>query len=133
MESEIKVGWYVGFTNSKLFPKWLHRFFRFTHCYCFTATIEGILVVDPNQALVQMDILIPEVSETFIPNQLQKGDAILYVERTVDTKQFFCHCTPVNCVAAVKYILGLKSWAQTPYQLYRTLKKSGAKEYVRPN
>lgn len=30
------------------------------------------------------------------------------------------------CVNAVKHLLGIKSWAITPYQLYKSLKKKGA-------
>jgi hypothetical protein len=34
------------------------------------------------------------------------------------------------CVTTIKHLLGFKSWAFTPYQLYCALKKAGAKEIL---
>ena len=74
----------------------------------------------------------------------------LYCEpaKRSDVNKIFAHCIEQNwpclkftskvyygmpvfgfyCVSAVKHLLGFKSWAVTPYQLYCALKKSGAKE-----
>lgn len=105
---------------------WSQRFLKsgFGHCYVLTKDKYCWYTVDPRTHGLQMQILGCPVTDD-VPRMLKNDGNTVVRVMSYDIRKHRLHfrfpCL-VNCVTLVKYILGIKATAFTPYQLYKKLK-----------
>ncbi|MCB9979425.1 MAG: hypothetical protein H6862_07485 [Rhodospirillales bacterium] len=105
--------------------RWLRFFLKpgFRHCFVLVRKGGRWISFDPLAHRIDLDA--PEVPDGFdLPEWLdQRGFTVVpaWIDRRVRGPAFFA---PMNCVEAVKRVLGLRArCVVTPWRLYRHLKK----------
>ena len=90
----------------------------FKHCFCSVASGEYWILIDSRMGLPHVEVVSHSAYDLkqFYEDQ---GYTVVAIERGRPTKLPFIHS---NCVGMVKSVLGIKTFAFTPYQLYRSLK-----------
>ena len=125
--------WHVFFVSSGRQQGWWRIFTRpgFEHCFAITYDPETarwfivdwhicFLVAQPLQdEMVEMLILMAKLEDYKIVRFKPKHDGRIRYRFGWN-----------YCVSAMKHLLGLQSWAVTPYQLYCHLLKKGGKEGI---
>lgn len=73
--------------------------------------------------------IMPWSSTVDLPNHLSQHPALKVLEVKIEDgpEKFFSHLPIhwVNCMSVTKYLLGIRNWSLTPYQLYKWLLKDG--------
>lgn len=73
--------------------------------------------------------IMPWASSVDLPKHLSEHPALKVVQVEINdgAEKFFTHLPIhwVNCVSVTKYLLGIRNWSWTPYQLYKWLFKEG--------
>lgn len=95
----------------------------FRHCFVLVRKGTGWISLDPLAHRIDLDV--PEVPDGFDLAGWLSGRGLIVIPATIDRRvrgpAFFA---PMNCVEAVKRVLGLRAWrVVTPWQLYRHLVK----------
>lgn len=114
---------YLIFHNGELpCTKFLKNGFR--HILVLKNDGYNWLLINPTKSGLEIDILPLEADvsiESILKDQF-KDSSVLSVDTIPKQKSnYLFRPTLLTCVMAIKYYLGIKCWALTPYQLYRTL------------
>ena len=126
-----KIDWYIVFGYSQE-QYWWSRILKdgFDHCWAIRWDGTSWLVYHP--ALGTADVYTLDKhgynEQTDLPEIVQFTEyvAILYVKINRDRGRVRIPWifAPSTCVEAIKYLLGIRSfWTNTPYQLYKYLRK----------
>lgn len=127
--------WFAVFTNSEENP-WYYRMFlwntpkEFHHVMMLSPITDShMLVVDPTGECLHIELR--EFTEGWPKEILRLAQTNPVLEFPSDPKscRTITNCLP-SCVSVAKALMGFKSKAVTPYQLYLDLLKAGA-ELVR--
>lgn len=113
--------WFVGFVAAR--SAWYHRFLKpgYQHCFAFTPLgVDRWLVVDATW----IGLSIAEVEGKTIDALLAEVTSVLRITATLKPVRFRLFAT---CVTLCAHLTGDRSGARTPWQLYRSLRASGAK------
>lgn len=124
----IDVTWYIVFTDNDVQDHWLHSFLRrgFRHCYCLRQIGEYVYYANPTTSNIDSKIITGMPIEDYIFQE--HGDNIVLKFKypfDFNNRMFSIWNMLPTCVNVVKLFLGLKLKAQTPYQLYRQLRREG--------
>ncbi len=123
--------WFVGFSSEGT-PKW-NIFLKkgFAHCYAMSLQYPfGYIAIDPNAPFTEVHHGEPEKGTVYdtIAKLKQANHKILFVSNPINQNRCIRYIEFCSCVTIIKQLLGFHSMAQTPYQLYKALKKIGATE-----
>lgn len=105
--------------------QWLRFFLKpgFRHCFVLVRKGGRWISLDPLAHRIDLDA--PEIPDGFdLPGWLA-GRGLTVVPADIDRRvRSPAFCAPMNCVEAVKRVLGLRAWrVVTPWGLYRHLMK----------
>jgi hypothetical protein len=126
-----KVDWYIVFGYSQG-HHWWRRILKdgFEHCWAIRWDGSSWLVYHPAFGTADVYTLndLDYHAQTDLPEIVQHTEytAILYVKIQRDRGRLRVPWifAPSTCVEAVKYLLGIRAlWTNTPYQLYKYLRK----------
>mgnify|MGYP005704260311 CR=1 FL=1 len=129
-----KIIWYVVFTSKDVKPHKCQMFLKknFYHCFCFRQIDDVVYYIDPTTADISSSVYIDtsayELAKDFALKN-KKFYKVLQIEKEYDFNNRICSLRNMipNCVNVVKMFIGLKSWSQTPYQLYKHLLRNNAR------
>lgn len=127
--------WYAVFTSSEQNPWYFNIFLwntpkEFHHIFMMTpVTGSHMLVVDPTGECLHIELREFEGGWTSEILRLAKDNPVVEFPSDPKSCRTISNCLP-SCVSVAKALLGLKSNAITPYQLYQSLLKAGG-EVVR--
>lgn len=128
--------WFVAFTSYRgrnpLYRIFLRR--GFGHVFAFTKLEGAVLLLDPQEGGV-FTTTIPEPEpgchgqnlSVFIAGlkaALPEMTLVRIAAKPPQTRKHLSMFMP-SCVTAIKSILCRQTWALTPYQLYKSLRKAG--------
>jgi hypothetical protein len=119
--------WLVAFIDTANETRWWHRFVRpgFRHCLAFGFDGRCWLQVDCMLNLLDVRSF-AEAEMTLVLEILASHHArILAVHRARPVSRPVPRF-PIYCVSTIKHLLGTRSRALTPWQLYRSLLRQGA-------
>lgn len=128
-----RTGWIVFAEGQHILSRFLKPGFR--HVYYITKDEHNWLIMDPTSGSLTCTILPygPEEDVIRLFKSYRDVTAILKID-TIHVPWKTLNYNPlrmVNCVNIIKYICGIKSWAWTPYQLFKSLtKQSKNNKYV---
>lgn len=132
--------YYIAFAGGDYGNHWVHKFLHdeFYHCCVMAQTGRYCTYVNPEFCRVDFGAIYyddygqePTMPiEYAILGWAQKGFKIVRYQHTIDKKHSIRHIGNwfPTCVTLIKIIIGLKSWSQTPYQLYKDLIKQGGED-----
>lgn len=126
---DVKEFW-IGFTRGCYR---MSRFLKkgFQHTYVLTKDYDNWIELNPRNHALEFFVL-PFKLEVDVPGLLvrEKGHSCIYVkiEHRKKKNPNFNIFSTVHCVNIVKYIVGIKVFAYTPYQLYTGLLEMGDAE-----
>ena len=129
-----KIVWYVVFTSKDVKTSIHQKFLKknFYHCFCFRQIDDVVYYVDPTTADISSSVYVEtsayELAKDFALKH-KKDYKVLQIEKEYDFNSKICSLRNAlpNCVNVVKMFIGLKTWSQTPYQLYKHLLRNNAK------
>ncbi|TXH55978.1 MAG: hypothetical protein E6Q97_07555 [Desulfurellales bacterium] len=101
----------------------------FCHCFAFVAGMAGAVAVNPLKTTWDVGWWPGEPHDLAMHFLSDPRCRVLTIARPGDARYYWL--TLPNCVGVVKAMLGIKSLAVTPYQLYRDLLNYGAVELRR--
>jgi len=118
----VDITYYIVFTDINVEPHWVHRFIRkgFKHCFCFYEIEGERFCLNTTTANINYHL---GVDAAFF-----KNSTVLKFKYKFDFNNkifYFWNMLP-TCVSITKMVLGIRSRAITPYQLYKYLIKQGA-------
>lgn len=124
--------WFFVFKEgTTIFSPFLKK--GFGHVYAFSLIEDRIIVVNPHRAFIEL--LNVSYEDGFMPDSLMfaneindKNTAIvkILVEQDISERHISLANMFPSCVNLVKMVSLYRSWAQTPFQLYKSLLKNGA-------
>lgn len=126
--TDIKEFW-IGFRNASYFVRYfLKRGFQ--HTYVLLKDGGKWVELNPrNHAM--LSFVLPYPKSKNVPDEIKKeaGHRFLHikVEQKIKHQPDLNIFKPINCVNIVKYIVGIKLRAHTPYQLYKKLTRMSNK------
>jgi hypothetical protein len=109
--------------NPGMMARMLPRQWQHVCCASFQADLGVWEYVNPARDRTYFLTLSPEKFSEYLANLLNNSHAI--IEFPAHDERAFCP-TWASCVGVVKGILGIRSWAFTPEQLYDDLIRRGA-------
>lgn len=104
----------------------------FRHCWGYTQlTDEGVLTLDKGYNSLEIELEYPFSPAVYLSllRVMPFTTAILKVSRPPDPGTLY-HGAFYYCVPQIKALIGLRSWAVTPYQLYRQLLRMDGVEII---
>lgn len=121
--------YYIVFTQG---VHWIAKLLKpnFSHIYIITRDDYNWIVLNPTRGFLQVGIAAVSITEPLPMMVALPADTILKViidKR--DSGKLFGYFKLINCVTAVKYILGLRLCAVTPFQLFSRLLNFKPKDY----
>ena len=113
---------------------WFQKFLRhgFGHCFVLTHDNYNWIVLDPHRLKLVFTIPPYKVSENVPRMMVYEGYRVVKItmfDRA--TYRTGGHSPYSNCVAFVKYCLGLKLFCLTPYGLYKSLLRLNSNKQFR--
>lgn len=104
---------------------WTQRFLKagFGHCYVLTKDKYNWYTIDPRTCRLELQILGYAVNDD-VPRIFKSQGCNVVKVMAYDVRKSRLHFKSlafINCVGIVKYVLGVKLLAFTPYQLYKKL------------
>lgn len=121
-EIVIKEYW-IGFRSAQYFVRHLMKK-DFGHVYIICKDKFNWVQIDPRNASLEVYIL-PYKPEDDVPKILNENLRHRFIRFHVEQKiNKWPNLNPfkmIHCVNIVKYVLGIRVWAVTPYKLYRKL------------
>lgn len=110
----------VVFTNSERSPlRWALKD-GFHHCFCVVSVSGLWLEINSQRGMVTLRYL-TNADDVFDLGAFYREQGMNVVETTQKTDPVRSPLIARNCVGMVKAVLGVRSWAVTPYQLYKHL------------
>lgn len=118
--------WIVAFHDSPAHPEWWGRFTRskYRHISLFTYTHGAWLLIDPRLSMLDVRVMSKDEIDTYIAAINVTGGHFLRC--TVGVVRCRLPFTLLYCVTVAKRLLGIRSNAITPKQLYDFLVRRGA-------
>jgi len=107
---------------------WKGRFLKkgFNHLFILTKDNFNWYVIDPDVRFLNIKVLPLPPHEDAVSHFRNKHKMLYIKYDEVPQKYILNMFRPFTCVEVAKYILGLKVFCFTPYQLFKKLKKMGA-------
>lgn len=125
------VSWIIIFTQENVQNHWLHKILKkpYWHCMCMRRIGDYVYYANPTVSNIDTKIFDIYSADKFLADLgKKKNTKILRFNYKFDfnNRIFTLWNIAPTCVTAVKMFLGIKSFAITPYQLYKDLIKRGA-------
>ena len=118
--------WIVAFHDGPVHPEWWGRFTqdKFRHISLFTFTHGAWVLIDPRLSMLDMRIMSKDEIDTYVASINVTGGHFLRCP--VGVVRCRLPFSIFYCVTVAKRLLGIRSTAITPKQLYRFLVRRGA-------
>lgn len=124
--------WQVFFSDPQApgFWRWFTRpGFRHVAAAAYYADQDRWVFVQPARYRLEVMVLRPEEATAILGELLDRATVVLQVEGREDRR--FMPAV-FGCVGALQALLGISTCALSPYGLYKTLKRAGAKPIKNP-
>jgi hypothetical protein len=113
---------------------WIDRYLKsgYQHMFVISRDEYNWYLIDPLLDGLNFEILSfdPADAQGVFDKYLPGCHRVVYFKKLVKEKlSFGSICRPASCVELVKYIVGIKSYALTPYQLFKHILKYLNKKY----
>lgn len=114
---------WIVFSDSE---DWIRYFLKqnFSHCYVLTKDKFNWMILNPERLYLRTEIAPYPADEDLIKIFIKPHETVLkisFMPRHTTTR--FGICGMFSCVTLVRYLLGLRIKALTPYSLYKKLVK----------
>lgn len=124
--------WIVCFTNcGDVWWRWFTKpGFRHAFAMTYDVHFNHWLVFEWHRYGALMYPITSATAETILNTLEARGGEAWTIKQREQKPSFPIGVLPLHCVSAMKHILGIRSWAITPWQLRSELSRRGARRIV---